>query len=574
VAKPIIQANSYMPEVTGLPVIDINSYHSDNLEELAVDLKRQPLSKPIIVVADPAHSGGLKLGQNAADADLFARTAKSKGQHFEHLALLLDRTLEGCATKGIGWAEMSADDQLCLKKLRASASLLAPGGNLTTGKNLLGKGRIYWNGQPVTLIGFSVYGSLVSDQVDHIKWLDALSMHKPAPDGSAKGVNCTRTWLINQWSAIQEGCPGLPAVSFAGLTPFTESGAGLAERYDLTATNDAMFARLRSYVQAAWDRGIVVIVTLFDRNGLAKSSTTNYSTWDGSPWNEKNNKSAKLQTSANSAYPLDFLSSSCGGDAQVAAWHKAFVERVVAETAPYGNVIVEIMNEAESRAKPDPAWNARLPAFHAGLAATIKGLPAVCPGTPTPDPPPTGSPVAFHFPGPFTCTVANPTWHLNMPFGSRKTFRKVKVKVDLTAGPWDPTDRKIHNLLWLQTLDGGWSDMFAYINAAEGENKTRFKVNYGGGFSRDFAGTVKPGGTYRLRYEYDAGGDFLFFSLKTLAGSTVGGTVSTSGEVRMPLSNFTEKGFFLQCGSQVTAQGPEAKTIGWKFWGLDVEFVP
>ena len=574
-SKPIIQANSYMTEITNLSVIDINSYHSDDVSELAQDLKRQPLSKPIIIVADPAHSDGSHTGQNASDADLFARTAKAAGQHFEHLALTIDMRIESCSTKGIGWADMTLDERQCLRNLSKYATLLAPGGNLTTGKDGAGRGRLYWNGSPFTLVAFSAYGSLVSNQVDHIAWLDALDLHKPKPDGSTAGVNGTRLWLVDGWAAIKSGCPGLPPLAFTGLTPFAETGVGLSERYDLNALNDAMFSRLRAYVQAAWDRGIVCIVTLYDRNGLTKRSTTNYSTWDGSPWNEKNNKSALMKTTADHAVPMDFLSSSCGGNAQVALWHRAYVQRVVAELAPYGNCIIEVINEAEAKSAPDLAWNARLPAFHAGIGATIKGVPAVCPAPPPPPQPPPpakpcGDPNVKCWPGVFLASSPKtPKFHFNWHLPVAKKYRALRLDFKLKVGPWDPTPDKVHNLVWVRK-GLKWANMLFYSNGVEGSNVMRFASNMGGGGTRDKKPSVLPGQTYKVHIEYDLiTRRAAWQQIRKMDGTML-------NEIVLPVYglSFTDNLFQFDFGSQPEGEGPEANTYGWVWSDGKAELVP
>jgi hypothetical protein len=382
-AEPIVSANTYEVDVRTSPYIDVNAYHPRTCAQMVGDLGRAPASKPIIISDDGTHLKNCTSttscqaatpgsGLDASCAAVFAGAAKAKGQHYEHLANSIEQRIEGCGVQQMGWSSLTTAERTTLKRLYPYATLLTPRGKLSVGKNAQGRGVFKWNGVPVTLIGFSSYGTLVSNQVNTAAWLDALDMHKRTPSGAKKGVNLTRVWVIDQWAALKSGCAALPNPDFRGLTPFVERGADLADRYSPAEMNDAFFDRLRRYVSLAWDRGIVVQLTLFERNALKNAGPGEFGFFAGSPYNAANNDSpALLTTTPGSKYPLGFLSDGCSGNLEVKEWHRQLVTRTVRELAGFGNVIFEVMNEPVPSATPDAAWKGRVGPFQIGVGALI-----------------------------------------------------------------------------------------------------------------------------------------------------------------------------------------------------------
>lgn len=591
-----IMANSYDPVVRFSPYIDINSYHSGSCSELSADLRKEPLSKPIVISDDGTHLAGCTgpshcpagtpgKGLDAACTGVFAASAKAKGQHYEHLALTIDGRVESCNTQKVGWGSMTAYERGALKKTYQYATPLAPRGEVT-----VSSGKILWNGAPVTLIGYSFYGSLVSKQVELTPWFDALDMRKRTPLGARKGANMTRTWCLDQWASTKTACSGGPHLS-AGMTPFAESGVGLPNRYDLTQPNEAFYARLRAYLQQAWDRGIVVILTLFERNGLKKRPTTHYGSFDGSPYNYANNKhDSLLQKSAGSDYPLGFLSSGCGGEPTVAEWHKAFIARVVREVRPYGNVILEIMNEAAPQASPDPAWDSKVGEWQVQVASYIRQVEALadtaplpaweCVPTETPIPPPDpvpGESVVRYFEG-FTSTPYNHNkeFQIRFPEGATRSFRKFKVDYDVTPSNFESGANNTHHCLGWLNADKPWNRMLIYLNALKApnsttvSNQTRLDSNYPSDLSGvNFPGGVRTGVGHHVSMLYDGEAGRVSFKIT----SNVTGETVSSGGINQVKGVVTDDFFKLQLGTQA-GEGPEAATYGWVWSGIKVECIP
>ena len=79
---------------------------------------------------------------------------------------------------------------------------------------------------------------------------------------------------------------------------------------------------------------------------------------------------------------------------------------------------------------------------------------------------------------------------------------------------------------------------------------------------------VRIGKTYHLSYAYDGPEKEVWFNIKN------NGTLVTQGSYNRSATSFNSSSFFVEFGSQVAPEGPEAKTYGWKFSNFKGEFVP
>lgn len=389
-AAEIVSANSYKSEVRNAALVDVNAYHSHTCSELQTDLARGPAAKPILISDDGgALAGCVSLsncptgpsGLDAGCTQVFANKIAQSGQHYEHLSAYLATKVEGGGSIQNGWTDLSPDDQTALQHLRTHATPLVANGTLYIAKDSSGNGRFFWNKTQVTLMGFGFYGAVVSNRVNATNYLDALKMG-PVPGNPSvqKGVNLTRIWLTDMWTALDAGTiplpptgqPPVPAPT-GGITPFVENTSlpNISERYDLTQMNDAFFVRLRDFVQKAWDRGIVVQVSLFDRNGVRNNRAYGYGGWWGSPYNRANNPYDVLTDPPVDKHPPDFLSSRCDYHRGLGRAHRELVVRTLLELKDFGNVIFEIMNEPEGGQDTAGDWDNRLVTWHEALAQVM-----------------------------------------------------------------------------------------------------------------------------------------------------------------------------------------------------------
>jgi hypothetical protein len=220
--------------------------------------------------------------------------------------------------------------------------VLEPNGELSAAGKLL-----TWNNDPITLIGFGSTGTLTAgDRLAIVPFFRTLRKY---------GINFTRTWSLEQWAG-QAVCRVDPVAE--GVTPFAGT---LQSDYDLETPNPAFYKRLRTFAQAAADRGVVVQLSLFDKHGLNKPACPGR--WLHSPFNSANNEQDWLPdppgcgAACNTCVqppevgeeeePLACLPSpEFITDQNIDGVNRAFLRRVAKETGGLGNMIFEVMNEA------------------------------------------------------------------------------------------------------------------------------------------------------------------------------------------------------------------------------------
>ncbi len=122
--------------------------------------------------------------------------------------------------------------------------------------------------------------------------------------------------------------------------PFLRPGPGLAAdgkpRFDLTRFDDAFFrTRVRPFLGRAEELGIYVELTLFDQIGTRR--------WPWCLYDDRNNVN-RLGVEPKQHDTDDALR-----NARLRSIQEAYVSKVLAETADFGNVIYEICNESGGR---------------------------------------------------------------------------------------------------------------------------------------------------------------------------------------------------------------------------------
>lgn len=183
-----------------------------------------------------------------------------------------------------------------------------------------------WRGAPTVLVGSGEhYGAVLNPDFDFIRYLDTLQ---------ADGLNLTRIFTGSYLE--RAGDFGIARNTLApapgrALTPWARSAEpGFAlggNRFDLTRWDEAYFTRLRDFVRAARNRGVVVEVVLFSAYyGRAYSPLFAQNNVNG----VGNVTPHAMNTFANDG---------------ALAFQEAMTRRIVRELADADNVYFEIQNE-------------------------------------------------------------------------------------------------------------------------------------------------------------------------------------------------------------------------------------
>jgi hypothetical protein len=199
-----------------------------------------------------------------------------------------------------------------------------------------------FRGRTLALVGSGEhYGAVLNVAMNFTAYLDAESAH---------GLNLVRTWTgavyREPWQADGGSSFGIVNNTLAPapgdyLAPWAVSGQCCynstpgVNKYDLTAFNQAYFDRLRAYLLAAGERGIVVNLGLF----CVFYSDRQSAMWPLSPFYPGNNING---VGGNVSDPNDMYT---GAHPELEAFMSAFIQRLFAEVGDLDNFFVEVMNE-------------------------------------------------------------------------------------------------------------------------------------------------------------------------------------------------------------------------------------
>jgi len=188
-----------------------------------------------------------------------------------------------------------------------------------------------FRGRPTVLVGNTEhYAAVMNRDFDYIRYLNTLK---------AENLNVTRlfTGLYREpEESFAYGQAGnvLAPKAAAFLAPWPRStqpgSADGLNKFDLERWSDAYFERLRSFIRAASDRGIIVEVVLFS-NYYAESS------WNFSPLNSRNNINGIGEVRLGDALSLKNLG--------LLAAQDALVRKLAEELRDFDNIYYEICNE-------------------------------------------------------------------------------------------------------------------------------------------------------------------------------------------------------------------------------------
>lgn len=178
-----------------------------------------------------------------------------------------------------------------------------------------------FQGKPTVLVTSGEhYGAVLNRDFDFIRYLDTLK---------ADGLNLTRTF-----SGAYREVPGNFAIASNTLAP--AAGAYLAPwlqrdgKFDLNSWDARYFERLRRFVSAAAERGIVVELVLF-------CPFYDESMWDVNPMKMANNVNSVGRGGRNDALTLK--------DEGLTKVQDAMTAKIVSELREFDNVYYEICNE-------------------------------------------------------------------------------------------------------------------------------------------------------------------------------------------------------------------------------------
>lgn len=187
-----------------------------------------------------------------------------------------------------------------------------------------------YQGKPTILITSAEhYGAVLNLDFDFMTYLEELK---------SKGLNLTRTFTgayVEPQGAFNIAENTLAPVSDRFICPWarsTEAGyfSG-GNKFDLKRWNDTYFARLKDFVSAAEERGIIVELALF-------CPFYEEVQWKLSPMNAINNINGVGMVPKNDVYTMD----KNGG---LLAIQESMVRKIVSELKGFDNVIFEICNE-------------------------------------------------------------------------------------------------------------------------------------------------------------------------------------------------------------------------------------
>lgn len=205
-------------------------------------------------------------------------------------------------------------------------------------------------GRPIVLMGdFGLQGDL--DWLPQRLSFDAESMRAGVRRAAKEwNANVARLWHFTPWELPNGGLMPWKRVEDCGPA---NDGFG---KFDLDLWDERYWSNLRDAVRVAADEDLIVQAMIFDRCGVARMPSDRRERWYLNPYNPDNNvneipRLPRGNTDArrdNAFYDLS--------NERLLHYQSAYVERFVAELAPFWNVMFEICNEyCDEDFNPGPA---------------------------------------------------------------------------------------------------------------------------------------------------------------------------------------------------------------------------
>jgi Family of unknown function (DUF6298)/Bacterial Ig-like domain (group 2) len=197
-------------------------------------------------------------------------------------------------------------------------------------------------GRVLYLAGAHTWGNLVDNgttsqppRFNYSRFLDALQTHE--------------LWIFRLWAWEQASKSGeLKGGYFFSPLVYRRTGPGNASdgrpRFDLTQFDPVYFSRLRQRVVAARERGIYVVVMLFNGWSVERKGDGD-NPWEGHPFNRANNVNGidgdrDGDGSGDETHTL--------AESRVTRLQEAYVSRVIRAVGDQPNVLYEVSNESSS----------------------------------------------------------------------------------------------------------------------------------------------------------------------------------------------------------------------------------
>lgn len=225
--------------------------------------------------------------------------------------------------------------------------------------------------------------------------------------------------------------------------------------------------------------------------------------------------------------------------------------------------------------------NSRLRALLEGIKTNTNEALAMLPAEPPPPPPPPPGPTtgptnagpSLGLPGLFLRSdPSNSDWQVKFGALPANAWSKVFVSYVVTVGDFDEREeRHSHTLLWLQPSD--WPSMLGYIllqrdGLQNRSRSVRFRTN---------ATTTADGRAARESRLVAGPGSRVFVGLEATPDTVTMyvGPVSQTFPLRAGMLTTKRNPLaVLGMGTFETPAGPEARTYGWEFSDLAVEWTP
>lgn len=183
-------------------------------------------------------------------------------------------------------------------------------------------GLITVNGKAKRLCGYGDYGILAEAGFDYGGFFAKCE---------SRGVNLVRVFAVYHWTK--------------SATPFARSGT----KYQIEVQDGNYFTRLRNFVDAANQRGIVVQVCILDGSGVTESSQWS---WAYSPYNKAQNVNGYIDKPGNVPGVFGNTGSRCWNNV-----NGPLIDRVASALNGCSNVIFETINEPVSHGLGDGYFN-------------------------------------------------------------------------------------------------------------------------------------------------------------------------------------------------------------------------
>ncbi|MGF1475529.1 MAG: hypothetical protein ACFB6S_08205 [Geminicoccaceae bacterium] len=169
------------------------------------------------------------------------------------------------------------------------------------------------------------------DAYDWLRWADWSQAH---------GMNHLRAYPPLSWQMVESVTLADGGDRADVLFPYQETDPG-SRQFDLTRFNPAYWARFRQQLSDLQDRGIIVHLLMV--NGWQAKQTAD--NWSGHFFNPANNVNPETDVLAGERGPLGLYDGRSNAHEGLRALQKAWLEKLVRETAGFDNVYFDLVHE-------------------------------------------------------------------------------------------------------------------------------------------------------------------------------------------------------------------------------------